>query len=157
MTPVLEVDRLSLALGEVTVLREVSLSPQRARSHWCGESGAGKSMLARTVLGLLPGSARLLGGAIRFGRDLSRLAANERRALMGREIALVPQDPLGALNPARTIGRQLSRFLRLRGGLGRKDATVRAIELRTVSIFASPPGWLPSTLTSCPAACGSGC
>jgi peptide/nickel transport system ATP-binding protein len=48
---------------------------------------------------------------------------------MGRQMALVPQDPLGALNPARTIGRQLSRFLRLRGGVHRREAPLRAIEL----------------------------
>jgi peptide/nickel transport system ATP-binding protein len=131
VSPTLAVRGLSLAIGATPILREVGLEIGAGEVHGLvGESGAGKTMLARAVLGLLPAAARITGGSIDFaGRDLARLPEPERRALMAREIALVPQDPLLALNPGWTIGRQLGRYLRRRGGLGRRAVALRALEL----------------------------
>jgi peptide/nickel transport system permease protein len=80
-----------------------------------GESGCGKSLTALTVAGLQPSEARV-GGEIRFdGRDLIPLSRRRRRELMGRQIAVIYQDALSALNPAMTVGAQLKQLTR-RGG-----------------------------------------
>jgi len=78
-----------------------------------GESGAGKSMIGRAVLGLLPANAVIGGGTIRFeGRDLLAMAEPERRSLLGRRIALIPQDPMTSLNPVKRVGAQIAVMLR---------------------------------------------
>ena len=65
-----------------------------------GESGAGKSTIAKAILGIIPSQVKITGGRIAFeGRDLLTLSRNELRAVLGRDIALVPQDPSTALNP----------------------------------------------------------
>ena len=80
-----------------------------------GESGCGKSLTALTVAGLQPAEARV-GGEIRFGdRDLLTLTRRQRRELMGRQISVIYQDALSALNPAMTVGAQLKQLTR-RGG-----------------------------------------
>ncbi len=131
MSPLLAVEGLSLAVAGAPVLRGVDLTVASGEVHGLvGESGAGKSMLARAVLGLLPQSARVTAGRIRFeALDLLALPGPARRELMGRAIALIPQDPMTALNPGYTIGTQMARFLRLRGGLRRDTARVRSLEL----------------------------
>jgi peptide/nickel transport system ATP-binding protein len=96
----------NLGAGPVAALRELHLSIGRGRVlGLVGESGAGKSMLARLISGLLPPNFSVTSGAMRFdGRDLLAMSARERRALLGREIAFIPQEPLTALNPLWTIG-----------------------------------------------------
>ena len=77
-----------------------------------GESGAGKSMVGRAVAQLLPPGFAVTGGRLEFaGDDLVRMPAERRRALIGRDIAFVPQEPLAALNPVLTIGQQMSEHL----------------------------------------------
>jgi peptide/nickel transport system ATP-binding protein len=77
-----------------------------------GESGAGKSMVGRTVAQLLPPGFAVTGGSLAFsGNDLVTMGAEARRALLGREIAFIPQEPLSALNPVLTIGRQFDEHL----------------------------------------------
>ncbi|MEI9987206.1 MAG: ABC transporter ATP-binding protein [Aliidongia sp.] len=76
-----------------------------------GESGCGKSTLVAAIMGMLPGSARIGSGAIRFGgRDLVGLPREEMRKLRGGGLALVSQNPMTAFNPVHTIGRQLTDF-----------------------------------------------
>jgi peptide/nickel transport system ATP-binding protein len=95
-----------------------------------GESGAGKSMIARSVFGLLPSGARITRGRAAFeGRDLGAMADGERRALLGARIALIPQDPMTSLNPVRRIGDQVGTILRLKLGMDGKAARARALEL----------------------------
>jgi len=77
-----------------------------------GESGAGKSMIGRTIAQLLPPGFSVTAGSLSFaGRDLVRMGAQARRQLLGREIAFIPQEPLGALNPVMTIGAQFGEHL----------------------------------------------
>jgi peptide/nickel transport system ATP-binding protein len=93
-------------------------------------SGAGKSMVARAVLGILPAAVRLTSGAIRFqGRDLVGLDERGYRRLLGRDIALIPQDPLSALNPSRRIEAQMTDVMRLHLGLSAAAARQRALDL----------------------------
>ena len=96
-----------------------------------GESGSGKSVTAQAIMGLLdspPGY--VTGGRIRYrGRDLLALPERRRREVRGREIAMIFQDALSALNPVLTVGFQIAETLRRREGLSRSDATRRAVEL----------------------------
>ena len=74
-----------------------------------GESGAGKSMIGRAIAQLLPQGFSVTGGRLTFaGRDLVGMDSQVRRQLLGREIAFIPQEPLTALNPVMTIGRQVA-------------------------------------------------
>src|ERR1700681_5121098 len=69
-----------------------------------GESGAGKSMVGRAIAQLLPAGFEITAGSLEFeGEDLLRMAPAERRALLGRAIAFIPQAPMTSLNPVRTI------------------------------------------------------
>ena len=91
-----------------------------------GESGSGKSVTAMSILKLLPDNAERRG-TIRFqGRDLLAAAPAELRALRGKDIACVFQDPMGSLNPVFTVGHQLCEPLRLHLGLTRRQALARA-------------------------------
>lgn len=131
MTETLRIDALRISIGGQAVVRDASLRVQAGRVHGLvGESGAGKTMIARAVLGILPSAARLRDGTIWFeGADITRLAEAPRRALLGRGIAMVPQDPMMALNPAFRIERQIVDVLRHHLGMDRKAAHARALEL----------------------------
>ncbi len=109
----LQVDSLSLGLRGAPVLRGVNLTIESSEiAGVVGESGAGKSMLGKAILGVLPRDVTVTGGAIRLnGTDLLALGARARRALLKRDLALIPQDPLSALNPCRTISAQLAEVL----------------------------------------------
>jgi peptide/nickel transport system ATP-binding protein len=127
MTPRLAIEMLSaisLRDGDKPILRQVSLAVATGEVHGLvGESGAGKSTIAKAVLGIIPSQVRVTGGTIGFeGRDLLALSRNELRAVLGRDIALVPQDPSTALNPARRIEAQMTDGLRMKRGLSAKEA-----------------------------------
>jgi oligopeptide/dipeptide ABC transporter ATP-binding protein len=96
-----------------------------------GESGCGKSVLARTLLGLLPRAPYTFNaGAARFmQRDLLSMSEDQLREVRGRAIAMVFQDPLTSLNPVLPVWRQLVQVLQQHSDLGRKAAQDRAIEL----------------------------
>ncbi|HEX2889267.1 ABC transporter ATP-binding protein [Vineibacter terrae] len=96
-----------------------------------GESGSGKSVHALAVMQLLsPPAARVEAGEIRFrGTDLLRLDDRAMRAVRGRQIGMIFQDPISSLNPVYTVGFQLCEVLRLHLGLSRRDAATRAAEL----------------------------
>ncbi len=88
-----------------------------------GESGAGKSTVGRALPRVLPEPGRIVSGSIVFkGRDLVTLPEGELRALRGAEIALIPQDPLAALNPAFRIGLQATDALVVHRGFSRREA-----------------------------------
>jgi peptide/nickel transport system ATP-binding protein len=132
--PLLSIAHLSAVStrdGNAPILRDVSLSVARGEVHGLvGESGAGKSSIAKAILGILPSGIRITQGRITLaGRDLLALDTRARRRLLGAEVALIPQDPLTALNPARRIGAQLTDGLRLWRGLSTRDAETRALAL----------------------------
>ncbi|MBU8860404.1 MULTISPECIES: dipeptide/oligopeptide/nickel ABC transporter permease/ATP-binding protein [unclassified Micromonospora] len=103
-----------------------------------GESGSGKSLSVLAVMGLLPEGARVRGG-IRFqDTDLLKLNAKGRRALMGREIAMVYQDALSALNPALRVGAQLAQMIR-RGGTRSAEELMRLVGLDPRRTLAAYP------------------
>ena len=94
-----------------------------------GESGSGKTISMLALLGLLPEGA-VVEGSVRFeDRDLLGLSRSRLRAISGRELAMVFQDPLTSLHPMLTIGRQLTEHVRRHLGLDRRSAEQRALEL----------------------------
>ena len=102
--------------GVVHAIRGVSLTVSEGEVVGVvGESGSGKTVFLRSLLGLVPSPGRIVGGEIRFdGSDLLKATAEKMRRLRGGEIALIPQDPVNAFNPALTVGFQLVRALKLR-------------------------------------------
>jgi peptide/nickel transport system ATP-binding protein len=122
---------ISLRDGDRPILRRVSLSVGVGEVHGVvGESGAGKSTIAKAILGIIPSQVRITGGTINFeGQNLLSMPAKALRAVLGRDIALVPQDPSTALNPSRRIDAQLTDGLRLKRGLSAREARLRALAL----------------------------
>jgi oligopeptide/dipeptide ABC transporter ATP-binding protein len=132
--PILEVEDLHVtfatAAGPVEAVRGVSfhVAPGE-RLGVVGESGSGKTVSALAITGLLAPSARSTG-RVRFqGRDAGAPGSAERHALRGRHVGTILQDPLTSLNPAMTIGNQITEALRLHLRLDRAAARRRAIEL----------------------------
>ncbi|WP_395710599.1 ABC transporter ATP-binding protein [Reyranella sp.] len=144
MTSLLAVEELSLGFatqaGFASILDRVSLSIDRGQVlGLVGESGCGKTTLARAILGVLPrDSARITGGRVRF-RDTDLLTADQavvNQTVRGRAITFVPQDPFTSFNPVFTVGDQIMEIL--------KWKSPRA---------AGPPGpgWLPAVVSRYPA------
>jgi oligopeptide/dipeptide ABC transporter ATP-binding protein len=120
-----------LAHGTLRAVDGVSLDLRSGEAlGLVGESGSGKTMALRALLGLLPRSARLAGGSIEFeGQQVLGAGEARLRALRGREISMVFQEPMAALNPVMTVGEQIGEAPLVRLGLGRRTARERALEL----------------------------
>jgi peptide/nickel transport system ATP-binding protein len=130
---VLTVGGLSVVLGQgrkaVRVLRDVDIAVGHGRIHGLvGESGAGKTMVAKAIMGLLPESARVTAGDIRFeNRSLLALGGGARRGLLGTSITMIMQNPMTALNPVRRIDQQMAAILRHHLPIGAREARDRAL------------------------------
>ncbi len=124
----LEVRDLTIEIDGRRVVDGVSFDvPDGARVGLIGESGSGKSLTALALLGLLPDGATV-GGSIRWqGRELLGLPDRDLAAIRGDEIGIVFQEPRTALNPIRTVGRQIAESIRIHEGLGRRTALERAV------------------------------
>jgi peptide/nickel transport system ATP-binding protein len=125
----LSIRNLSVRLkGGPPLLRRVSLDVAAGEVRGLvGESGAGKSMIGKAVLGILPPSVEITGGQIVLdGTDLLTLPLKDRRRRIGATCALIPQDPLTALNPSHRIGPQITDRLVDILGWTRADANARA-------------------------------
>jgi peptide/nickel transport system ATP-binding protein len=132
--PHLAVQNLSVALAgdrRERLLRSVSLAVAPGEVHGLvGESGAGKSMIGKTIFGILPRAAKVIEGRVIVGGpDLLAMPRADRRRLTGREMALIPQDPQTALNPSRRIEAQLTDRLVNILGEERRAARDRAAAL----------------------------
>jgi peptide/nickel transport system permease protein len=117
--------------GDLTVVRDVGfeLAPGEALGI-VGESGCGKTVTARALLGLLPDGGRVVAGsAVLGGRDLAVLPEREFRRIRGGEIALISQEPMSGLDPSFRVGSQLAEVVRRHHGLSRGPARARAAEL----------------------------
>ncbi|WP_105403809.1 ABC transporter ATP-binding protein [Neorhizobium sp. T7_12] len=97
-----------------------------------GESGSGKSVAMLAVMGLLPWTAKITADRMLFeGRDIQNISPAERRKLIGKDIAMIFQEPVASLNPCFTVGFQIEEVLRIHLGLDAKARRARAIELFT--------------------------
>ena len=132
--PLLDVSNLRVRLqthrGPADAVRGVSFALERGETlGLIGESGCGKSLTAMALMGLLPESAEV-SGSIRFdGQELVGTSEAQMCRLRGHRIGMVFQEPMTALNPVHTIGRQVAEPLRLHLGLDKTTARQRAIAL----------------------------
>ena len=132
--PLLEVSNLRVRLqthrGPADAVRGVSFALERGETlGLIGESGCGKSLTAMALMGLLPESAEV-SGSIRFdGQELVGTSEAQMCRLRGHRIGMVFQEPMTALNPVHTIGRQVAEPLRLHLDLDKTTARQRAIAL----------------------------
>ncbi len=130
----IEVSGLSVQLqthrGPALAVRHASFSLQRGETlGLIGESGCGKSITAMSLLGLLPENARVTG-SIRFdGEELVGINDAQLRRIRGNRIGMIFQEPMTALNPVHSIGRQVAEPLRLHRGLSNAEARKEAISL----------------------------
>jgi microcin C transport system ATP-binding protein len=129
LSPLLEIDRLSVRFGASVVVDEVSFSIHPGEKFaLVGESGSGKSITALSILRLV--DAASTSGAIRFdGANLLVKSEQEMRAIRGAEIGMIFQEPMTALNPLYTVGNQIGEVLELHEALRPNAARSRAIEL----------------------------
>lgn len=129
--PLVTVENLDVSIAGVPVVHDVSFTVAPGTcTALVGESGAGKSMTAQSLLGLLPDTAALTATTFDFsGHDLRTLNARQWRRLRGGDIGLVLQDALVSLDPLVPVGRQITETLRLHTGLSRAGRRDRAAEL----------------------------
>jgi len=127
--PLLEIEQLAVRFGAFQAVDGVSLSVQPGEVlGLVGESGSGKSVSMMALMGLIPAPGEVSAQTLRFaGQDLLTLNEGARRRLVGREVAMVFQDALSALNPAYRVGFQIEEVLRVH--LGLRGAAARALEL----------------------------
>jgi oligopeptide/dipeptide ABC transporter ATP-binding protein len=143
--PVLQLDdltvRFRLKRGSLTAVDGVSFTVHRGETFGLvGESGSGKSVTARSIMRLIPTPpGEIPNGRIVFeGADMLGLSDAEMRALRGRRIAMVFQEPMSALNPVFTVCDQIADALRTNLGLSKKDARERVVELLSLVGIPSP-------------------
>ncbi|WP_341956650.1 ABC transporter ATP-binding protein [Microbacterium sp. LWH13-1.2] len=104
-----------------------------------GESGSGKSTTAMAIIGLLAGGGRVAGGSIRLdGKDITRAPEHELRMIRGRDIGLVPQDPMSNLNPVAKIGTQVAETLLAHGLATRQNVHEKVVEALTAAGLPDP-------------------
>ncbi len=134
MTALLELSDVNVSIGTAALLDRISLRLDRGQIlGLVGESGSGKSLTATAALGLLPLiGGRVTAGTVCFdGQDLAAMTDRQRRALRGRRIGFVSQNPMTALDPVQRIGEQIDVVSRLHLGLSRQAARARTLDLLT--------------------------
>ena len=145
MPDLLELDNLKTSFftrdGEVHAVRGVSFALNAGELVGIvGESGCGKSVTCKSILQLLGNNGKITGGSVRFrGDDLAQKTPQQMRQIRGNDIAMIFQDPMTALNPVLTIGRQMTEILIRNKRLSRKAANQKALAmLESVGIADAP-------------------
>jgi peptide/nickel transport system ATP-binding protein len=122
-----ELDSVS---GPLQILQDIDFRLDTRRSLGIvGESGAGKSVLVKAIMGIAPRGMRIKGQIELDGQDLSALKPKQRAKVIGRKVGIVFQNPMTSLNPFVPIGRQIEEAGRIHLGMGKVEARTRAIEL----------------------------
>jgi len=141
MSSLLEIQDLETVFdthrGRIKAVNGVSLTLKEGETMGVvGESGCGKTMLALSIMRLLPPNGSIIHGVVSFlGRDLLKLSLEEMRALRGNEIAMIFQEPMTSLNPVLRIGEQIAEAIRLHQNLSVVDAQALSMEkMREVGI-----------------------
>ena len=142
--PLLEIRNLSVqfqtALGPLRAVDGVDLTIDKGEvAGIVGESGSGKSVAMLAVMGLLPWTAQITADVLSFqGEPLLQLSPRQRRRLVGKDMAMIFQEPMSSLNPCFTVEFQLTEALRYHEGMDRKAARARALELLDFVGIPSP-------------------
>ncbi|NDL64635.1 dipeptide ABC transporter ATP-binding protein [Acerihabitans arboris] len=140
----LTIDKLSVHFGdEGTPFRAVDrISYQVEQGQVVGivgESGSGKSVSSLAIMGLIDFPGRVMAENLVFnGRDLQKISGNERRQLIGADIAMIFQDPMTSLNPCYTVGFQIMEAIKVHQGGNRRTRRQRAIDLLTLVGIPAP-------------------
>ncbi|RUV32693.1 MAG: ABC transporter ATP-binding protein [Mesorhizobium sp.] len=134
MSTLLDVDDLRVIFptrtGRIEAVRGVSFSLGRERLGIVGESGSGKSQTGRAIMGLTPPQAEVTARKLAFdGIELLTASPRDRRALRGKRIAMILQDPKYSLDPVMSIGRQIVETLRTHEKVGQAEARDRALAM----------------------------
>ncbi|MDQ0996640.1 dipeptide transport system ATP-binding protein [Phyllobacterium ifriqiyense] len=135
MSKLLEIKNLSVGFdtsnGMFMAVQGIDLSVEaREVLAIVGESGSGKSVAMLAVMGLLPKSATVTADSMTFdGHDMLTMTSKRRREIIGRDVAMIFQEPMASLNPCFTVGFQLEEVLRVHMKLDKKARRARAIEL----------------------------
>lgn len=141
---ILEVDNLQTCFnggaGKVHAVRGVSFHVNEGEILGIvGESGSGKSVTMKSVMGLMPENASVQMDQLLFlGKNLLNITKEDYRKLRGKELAMIFQDPMTALNPLKKVGDHLMEVLRRHMGLGRKEAYSRALEIMKMVGIPNP-------------------
>ncbi len=132
--PLLDVQHLRVDLhthrGTASAVRDMGFTLDRGQTlGLIGESGCGKSMTALALMGLAPDNSTVSGSIRLAGQELVGLRDRDWRALRGRRLAMIFQEPMTALNPVHRVGAQIAEPMRLHQGLGAEDARQKSIAL----------------------------
>ncbi len=144
LSPLLEVTGLTVSFpssaGALTAVDGVSFCVNRGETvAIVGESGSGKSMTALATMRLTPpGSEASVESIVLNGTDIALVSGRAMRAIRGRRMAMIFQNPMSSLNPVLTIGRQITESIERHTTIGRKDAQARALELLEMVEVAAP-------------------
>ncbi len=140
MPPLLHIHNLSIRFRSVEAVRSLSLSIAAGEClGLVGESGSGKSVTALAILGLLDPAASVTGAIDFDGHNLVTLAPEAIRRLRGRDIAMIFQEPMTALNPVLPIGEQIAEAVRAHHrDLSRRDIRDRVLEAMTAVALPNP-------------------
>ncbi|WDP92351.1 MAG: ATP-binding cassette domain-containing protein [Desulfobacter sp.] len=139
MTELLEIEKLSVDFDGFKAVDDVSISLGKGQVLGIvGESGSGKSVTQLALMGLIPYPGIIEADTLSFdGRDLLSMASKKRRAITGKEVAMIFQEPMTSLNPCFTVGFQIKEALKIHEGGSRAQRKERALELlRQVGIPA---------------------
>ncbi|QKV19693.1 ABC transporter ATP-binding protein [Oricola thermophila] len=140
----LEIENLSVTFktssGPFRAVDGVSLTCDRGEIlSIVGESGSGKSVSMLALMGLLPWTATVTAETMRFdGKDVLSLTPQQRRRIIGKDIAMIFQEPMSSLNPCFTVGFQIGESLRIHLGMNRAERRARTIELLNLVGIPAP-------------------
>jgi ABC-type dipeptide/oligopeptide/nickel transport system ATPase component len=136
MSPILEVSGLRTHFeterGTVRAVDGVDITVEPGQTLGVvGKSGRGKTVLALSILRLVPSPpGRIVGGSVRLdGRDLLAISTEEMHRVRGREISMIFQEPMTSLNPVFPVGEQIAEVFRLHRGMDRREALMQSMEM----------------------------
>lgn len=143
MSALLSVENLRVSFptraGLVEAVRGVSFTLGHERLGIVGESGSGKSQTGRAIMGLTSPQARITADRLQFGdTDLLTASPAKRRALRGKQLAMILQDPKYSLNPVMTVGRQIMETLRTHEKVSSSEARSRALAMLEAVQIGNP-------------------
>ncbi|WP_045212288.1 ABC transporter ATP-binding protein [Desulfonatronovibrio magnus] len=145
MQPLLEINNLTttfyLKAGPVQAVNNVSLTLNQGQSlALVGESGCGKTMLALSILGLVPSPpGKITHGSVIFqGQDLTQMSESQLRTIRGNKISMIFQEPMSALNPVFRVGAQISESLVFHKNMSSKEAWQKGIEMMKLVGIPAP-------------------